>query len=266
MTGMDRPAVAPEVWAGRITPLVLTLNESPNITRCLERLTWAARVVVLDCGSTDDTVALARRFPNVDVQARAFDDFAAQRNHGLGLITTPWVLSLDADHIIPVEFLSSVGSADVGDDVDAIVARFRYLVLGRALRASLYPARPVLFRRDRCHYVADGHAETLVYSGRSASTSAAIDHDDRKPFDRWRASQVTYARLEAEKLATTPVTDLNWPDRLRKALVLGPIGVCFYTLIIKGTALDGWPGWVYAYQRLVAELMLSRQLLRRWLR
>ena len=262
---MDRASAASEAWARGITPLVLTLNESPNISRCLERLTWAERVVVLDSGSTDDTVALARRFPNVDVHVRAFDDFASQRNHGIGLVTTPWVLSLDADYVVPAGFLSAVADAKVSDDVDAVVVPFRYCVFGRGLRASLYPPRPVLFRRDRCRYRVDGHAETLVVPGRSVSIPVPIDHDDRKPFGRWRASQVEYARLEAEKLASTPFRDLNWPDRLRRTLVLGPLGVCVHTLILRGAVLDGRPGWVYAFQRTSAEVTLSVALLRRTL-
>src|SRR6185295_4953185 len=89
----------------QITPLVLTFNESPNIGRALERLTWAKEVVVVDSFSTDDTLALARGFPNVRVVQRAFDSFADQCNFGLEQIQTPWVLSLDADYILSQELV-----------------------------------------------------------------------------------------------------------------------------------------------------------------
>lgn len=267
MTGMSQGGGAPAAAvAHQITPLVLTYNEAPNIGRCLERLTWAARVVVLDSGSTDETVAIAHRFANVDVHTRPFDDYASQRNHGLGLIATPWVLSLDADYVLPDAFLPALDAVVLAGDFDAVHAGFRYCIFGRPLRASLYPPRPVLFRHDRCHYEVDGHSETLRIPGRSASTPVRIDHDDRKSLDRWLASQMAYSRLEAEKLASRPSAELNWPDRLRRTIVLGPIGASVYTLIVKRTILDGWPGWYYAAQRVLAEVMLSLQLLDRRLR
>ena len=50
-----------------ITPVILTYNESANIGRSLERLTWAREVVVVDSGSTDDTLAIVARFANARV-------------------------------------------------------------------------------------------------------------------------------------------------------------------------------------------------------
>ncbi len=267
MAGMIRGGgAAGAAVAGQITPLVLTWNEAPNLARCLERLTWAARVVVLDSGSTDDTLAIARRFSNVEVQTRPFDDHASQWNHGVDLVRTPWVLSLDADYLLPERFVPALDELDLAGDLDAVYAHFRYCVFGRPLRASLYPPRAVLFRRERCRYESDGHTQRLRVPGRSMTLTATIDHDDRKPLDRWLASQLVYARLEAEKLLAKSSTGLNWADRLRKTIVLGPPGACAYALIIKGALLDGWPGWYYALQRTIAELMLSLQLLDRRLR
>ena len=267
MTAMIRASgAAGAVATGHITPLVLTWNEAPNVGRCLERLAWAARVVVLDSGSTDDTLAIARRFPNVEVQVRPFDDHASQWNHGVDLVRTPWVLSLDADYVLPEEFIRALDELDLASDLDAVCARFRYCIFGRPLRASLYPPRAVLFRRDRCRYEPDGHTQRLRVPGRSIAIRATIDHDDRKPLERWLVSQGAYARQEAEKLLSKPARALSWPDQMRKTIVIGPPAVFAYTLVVKGTLLDGWPGWYYALQRAIAELMLSIQLLDRRLR
>ena len=56
-----------------ITPVILTYNEAANIGRSLERLAWAREVVIVDSGSTDDTLAIAARFPNVRMVHRPFD-------------------------------------------------------------------------------------------------------------------------------------------------------------------------------------------------
>ena len=70
----------------QITPLILTFNEAPNIERTLARLTWAARIVVVDSFSTDETQAICQRFPQVDFIPRTFESFAAQCNFGLSQI------------------------------------------------------------------------------------------------------------------------------------------------------------------------------------
>src|SRR5438128_4777395 len=81
-----------------ITPLIITYNEADNVARTLDRLSWAHRIIMVDSGSTDETLAIARRYPQVDIVNRAFDDFANQCNFGVSQIDTDWVLSLDADY------------------------------------------------------------------------------------------------------------------------------------------------------------------------
>jgi hypothetical protein len=88
-----------------------------------------------------------------------------------------------------------------------------------------------------------------------------IDHDDRKSLSHWLWSQDRYARLEAAKLLETAAAQLRLQDRLRRKIVLAPALVFFYALFGKGLILDGWPGWYYAFQRTLAEIILSLRLL-----
>ena len=60
----------------RITVLLLTYNEEANIGRTLEQLSWARRILVVDSGSTDQTLAIVDQYPQATVLTRAFDDFA----------------------------------------------------------------------------------------------------------------------------------------------------------------------------------------------
>lgn len=248
-----------------ITPLVLTYNEAPNIGRCLARLSWAREVVIIDSGSTDETRALADRFPNARFLTRPFDDHTSQWNYGVDATNTPWVLAFDADYVMCEGFEDELSALDAGD-TDAFYAAFRYLIGGRPLRASLYPPRAVLFRKDRCRYEKDGHTQLLHIPGRSAQLATRIDHDDRKPLTRWFASQDKYALLEAEKLLSLPASALRLQDRIRRTMLLGPFFVLVYTLIARGTILDGWPGWYYTFQRVIAEVMLSLRLLEKRLK
>ena len=63
-----------------VTPLLITFNEIHNIERTLAKLDWAARIVVIDSGSTDGTLDILAKEPRVDVVRRPFDSFAEQCN------------------------------------------------------------------------------------------------------------------------------------------------------------------------------------------
>src|SRR5262249_50890354 len=95
-----------------ITPLVITYNEASNINRTLNKLTWAQRIVIIDSGSTDDTLAIVRRYPQAEIIYREFDDFATQCNFGLAKVTSEWVLSLDADYELSSELVRELKSLD----------------------------------------------------------------------------------------------------------------------------------------------------------
>jgi hypothetical protein len=134
---------------------------------------------------------------------------------------------------------------------------------GKPLRASLYPAQPVLFRRGREAFVQDGHTEQLRIAGPVVPLKSRLLHDDRKSIERWLQSQSRYQAAEAEKLATRPWSELSWPDRLRCTRVLGPVAVAVHCLFVKGLVFDGSAGLFYTAQRVTADMILSMHLLRR---
>ena len=244
-----------------LTALVLTYNEAPNLRRTLEQLAWLREVVVMDCFSTDETEAIAKSFPNVRFIQRAFDNHTAQWNFGVDNCATPWVLALDADYVLSDELGCELQSLAPANDTTACFARFKFCIHGHPLRASLYPPRAVLFRRDRCRYEPDGHTQLLRISGPTAELTGVILHDDRKPLSRWLWAQSRYTDLEVEKLTAAKPGELRVQDRLRKLIFIAPPLVLFYTLFARGVIFDGWPGFYYAFQRTVAELILSLKLI-----
>ena len=243
-----------------ITVLILTYNEAPNIGRTLEKLRWARRVLVLDSFSTDETVVIAKQFPNVEVRQRRFDSFAGQCNFGLETIRSNWTLSLDADYVLSDALVDEIANLRISDGVHGYSVGFRYCIWGKPLRASLYPPRTVLYRRDSAQYRDDGHGHRVLVRGQTQMLSGWIDHDDRKSFDRWLSEQGRYTLSEARKLFETPPHTLNLADRLRRWIVPAPFLVFFYTLFVKGLIFDGWRGWYYVLQRTVAEILLSLRL------
>jgi glycosyltransferase involved in cell wall biosynthesis len=247
----------------QITPLILTYNEAPNIGRTLESLRWAREIVVVDSFSNDETLEIAASFPQVRIFQRAFDCHRNQWEFGLREtgITTPWVLALDADYVVTNDAVAELKTLRHNEATAGYRARFVYCVHGRKLHSGIYPPVTVLYRREAVAYVQDGHTQRVVIDGRVEELRASLLHDDRKPLRRWLNSQARYAELEGEKLLTTGRESLNLRDRLRLCLVVAPAATLFYCLIVRGGIFDGWPGFYYAFQRALAELMLALYLI-----
>ena len=242
--------------------MVIALNEASNLRRCFERLRWATRILLVDSGSTDGTLEIARDFPQADVVQRPFDDFASQCNFGLTQVSTPWVLSMDADYRLSEEFVRELGLIDEGGFA-AFEASFVYCIYGRRLRGSLYPPRKVLYRRSRAVYHNEGHGHRVVIDGAVGKLRSVIYHDDRKPLARWIASQQSYARREADYLATADIRTMRRADRVRARGWPAPLGVFFYALLWKGCIADGWAGWFYVLQRTLAEIIIALEIVDR---
>ena len=125
----------------------------------------------------------------------------------------------------------------------------------------MLPPRISLYRRGLGCYRNDGHGHRMALSGPVKRLRQPIFHDDRKPLQRWLASQSRYLAIEAAKLRATPSRQLSLADRLRKHTPLAPVAALLFCLLWKGGVLEGWRGWAYAQQRMYAELLLQLMLL-----
>jgi glycosyltransferase involved in cell wall biosynthesis len=246
--------------ASRVTPVVLTLNEEPNIGRLLEDLAWARTVVVVDSGSTDRTADVARRFGNVRWLVRPFDSHAAQWQFAIGSADTDYVLALDADYRVPADFVGELGRSFLPGGFAAGVAGFRYCIHGQPLRGSVYPAKVVVVRRDAVRITQPGHSQVIEADGPQYRFEARLSHDDRKPLQRFVRSQLDYARLEADRLRHT--TSPRWQDRLRRTALM-PFVAGPGAYLAAGGPLAGWAAVQYACERTLFECLLAMEILRR---
>ena len=80
-----------------LSVVIITKNESRHIAACLDSVRFADEIIVLDSGSTDDTVAIARQHGATVHQTDDWPGFGPQKNRVLALATQPWVLAIDAD-------------------------------------------------------------------------------------------------------------------------------------------------------------------------
>jgi hypothetical protein len=199
----------------------------------------------------------------VRVVQRVFDCHRNQWEFGLkeAGISTPWVLALDADYVVSNDLIAELRQLRPHPDTAGYRANFVYCINGRELRSGIYPPVTVLYRREAATYIQDGHTQRVALAGRIEHLRSLMLHDDRKSLRRWFSSQARYTELEAQKLLASDTRDLGLADRMRRWRFVMPSAMLIYCLIVRGGVLDGWAGFYYAFQRALAELMLSLYLL-----
>ncbi|HVT33393.1 MAG TPA: glycosyltransferase family 2 protein [Rhodanobacteraceae bacterium] len=82
-----------------LSVVVITFNNADTLDRCLAAADWADEIVVLDSGSTDATVEIAKRH-GARIATHAFDDYGPQKQRAIDMASHDWVLNLDADEVL----------------------------------------------------------------------------------------------------------------------------------------------------------------------
>jgi hypothetical protein len=170
------------------------------------------------------------------------------------------VLALDADYLLSDELVAELRELRPKAETAGYRANFVYCIKGKRLRSGIYPPVTILYRREAATYVQDGHTQRIALDGAIEDLRAPVFHDDRKSLKRWFNSQSKYTELEAQKLRAADPAELALPDRLRRWRIIVPPVMLIYCLIVRGGILDGWAGFYYAFQRAMAEAMLSHRL------
>jgi hypothetical protein len=206
---------------------------------------------------------IVRQFPNTDFFTRSFDTHANQWNYGLSLVSTEWVFTLDADYqVTPLLLTEVLEQLSSKPHLSGFSIPFKYCVFGKPLRGNILPPRVSLFRVGSCHYFDDGHTQLLDLPLSDCGTvKSSFYHDDRKPLSRWLWAQQRYLELELNKLQSTPISQLSFPDKIRRNRFLAPLLVFLYCYFFKLGFLDGWHGFYYTLQRVYFELLLSLALI-----
>jgi (heptosyl)LPS beta-1,4-glucosyltransferase len=138
-----------------LSVVMIVKNEAPILAACLERLAWVDEIVVLDGGSSDGTVEVARRYTDKVFIAADWQGYGVQRQRAQGYATGDWVLMVDADEHVSPELKQNILAVLQRDDRNTAYALpILPWCFGRFLRhGGWYPAHKVrLYARDKAHY------------------------------------------------------------------------------------------------------------------
>ena len=228
---------------------IITLNEEVNLARTLASVSFADEIVVVDSGSTDRTLKIARFF-NAAVYSEPWKGFAAQKNSAIEKCSGDWVLSLDADEELSPELGSELRTLLSSEPAaDAYLLKRRNLFLGHWVRrGGYYPdAKLRLFRRHSANFApgkrfADRPVhETIAFDGRLDTLQHDLIHHAYPTLASYLEHMDRYSTLAAHLLVSQGRTSRSLPA-FTWNIFLVPTFTFFWNYIFRLGFLDGREG------------------------
>jgi len=234
--------------APKLSAVVIAYNDEPNIRACLESVTWADELIVVDSHSTDATATISREFTD-KVYQHEFQGFGKLRNEAVAHASYEWVLSLDTDERVTPALRDEIRTVLArGPEADAYFVPRQNFFLGRWIRhGGWYPdyRQPQLFRKSRLRYRDDVVHESFDLNGRIGYLKEPVFQYPFRDVEHYLAKMDRYTELMADRMA-------GQGRRFRvHQLVTHPCFTFAKMYIGRAGLLDGVPGLIlsglYAY-------------------
>lgn len=263
-----------------ISAVILTHNEARNIVSCLSALRPVDDVVIVDSGSTDETLVLATSVrPDVRIFTHPFQDFGEQRNWAIDHceLRHDWLLFVDADEYCDAELLNELTEfiSSPAEFVGGFIAGRNYF-LGRWLKYStMFPSYQLrLLRRGKVRYIKEGHGQREVTDGPLKYMTHGWRHEAfSKGVHQWLARHNTYSTEEARRFIVERALPIDWrqlgQDRIARRRLMKQIALrlplrpwirFLYAWLFRGGVLDGRAGFYYCTLLLAHQLELDAKL------
>lgn len=218
---------------------IITLNEAANIEACLASVAWADDILVVDSGSTDDTVARARA-AGARVVVRDWPGYSAQKNWAAGEARHDWILSVDADERVSPALAGEIrrtleaGPTEAGFRVPRVTWH-----LGRWIRTTdWYPDYQLrLYDRRRARWKPRRVHESVEADGPVGRLTHDLQHYAYRDISHHHRTMDRYTTLAAEDMFASG-RRASWVD-----LVLHPPAAFLRNYLLKRGCVDGATGF-----------------------
>ncbi len=227
----------------KISATIITCNEERKIARTIESLRCCDEILVVDSGSTDRTVEIAKQL-GARVIESAWAGYSKQKNLAAGQAANDWILSLDAD-----EALSEALEAEIwqlrkkGPEFDAYTMPRMAQYLGRwILHSGWYPDRKIrLYDRRKATWVGEFVHESVNVQGSVGHLKSNILHYTFDSIPEHVRTLDGYTTLAAQEIVARHVP-VAWHN-----LLFEPVWTFFRTYVVQLGFLDGQEGLMIAY-------------------
>jgi glycosyltransferase involved in cell wall biosynthesis len=225
----------------RLSAIVITRDEAANIGECLDSLAFCDERIVVDCGSSDNTLMIARQ-KGARIGFHEWPGFGAQKNYALSMARGDWVLSLDADERVTPELQQAILAALDDEKVDGYEFPRRSSFCGRMMRHSgWFPDRVLrLFRRGKARFSDDIVHERVICEGPVKRLKAPLLHYPVRRLEDAIRRMDSYSTLGAGQLAAS-----GKPASILKGVTHGAFAF-LRTYVFRLGFLDGAAGFLLA--------------------
>jgi glycosyltransferase involved in cell wall biosynthesis len=184
-----------------LSVIIITKNEASHIGRCLESVSWADEIIVLDSGSQDDTVSICHQYTD-KVYETDWPGFGVQKQRALDKATGDWVLSIDADEMVTPELRMEIEQALQQKDFQGYEIPRLSSYCGRQMRhGGWWPDHVLrLFRRDCGRFTDSAVHERIIVQGQTGQLTTPLLHDAFVGLDEVLHKVNCYSSLGAEML------------------------------------------------------------------
>ena len=223
-----------------LSVIIITKNEAANIRDCLQSVSWADEIIVVDSGSTDDTVSICKAMGAQQVYVHAdWPGFGQQKNRALSYAAKDWVLSIDADERVTPELRKELIQAMSDGHVPGYYLPRLSQFCGTFIHHSgWYPDYVLrLFKRDVGRFSDSLVHESVLLTGRTAKLKNPLLHYSYLTADDVERKVERYSTAAAQQMFQSGRRS-NWMDA---ALHTGWTFVRTYVLRLG--VLDGSAGW-----------------------
>lgn len=224
-----------------LSVILITKNEAANIRACLKSVAFADEIIVVDSGSTDDTVSIARAM-GAKVFEQDWPGFGPQKNRALGYATCEWVLSIDADERVTPELRAEIVAALDDPQAEGYSVPRLSSFCGRYIRHSGWQPDHVLrlFRRDRGRFTDDLVHERLLVDGRVLRMRHWLLHESFRDLEQVLAKMNHYSSASAEMMRQ------KGRDASLTQAVLHGLWAFIRAYFLRAGFLDGREGFMLA--------------------
>ena len=225
-----------------ISVVILTKNEEQNLPRCLEAVRWVDEILILDSGSTDGTLEIAKKF-GAKVQQLPWEGFGKQKQKGADLASGEWVLSIDADEVVTPELKAEIVSRLAANNGTAgyYLKRKSYFLDRFVRHGGWYPDWVLrLFKKGKGRFTPAPVHESVILEGPAARLEADLLHYTDPNFSHYLAKLNRYTDLSAQELFE------NGERGSLFRILANPAVKFFSQYFLKAGFLDGRAGFILA--------------------
>ena len=241
----------------QITAVVITQNEEAMLAGCLQCLQWCQQILVIDNGSTDQTVSIAERF-GAQVLRIQHDSFAKLRNEALKRVKTPWLLYIDADErVAPALAREILVTLETQPDLAALSLKRTNVFYGQTMTAGGWQTDvvPRVFRTEKLSGWSGIVHETPEYNGNNSLLQQPLLHLTHRSTQDGLLKSATWTYREAQLLAESNLPPVTLATILRKTLA-----EVWRRAIQKKGYRDGIVGWIEALVQGMNKMLIYIQV------